>query len=138
VRGRFGYHPGAWRHEVKWQPFEFEAASAGPFPGAADLFGDGSVVAYDTSGHTPGHTILELAGATRPVIHLGDAAFRPADFTGPAPRPNVYARASAWDRARMRRVLAGIAELKRTRPDVLLVCAHDPEVVAGRRASDAL
>ncbi|HJZ85652.1 MAG TPA: MBL fold metallo-hydrolase [Polyangia bacterium] len=124
-----GYHPGAWRHWVKWTPFDFEPDQASGFAGACDLLGDGSVVALHAPGHTPGHTIFQLRGARTTVFHLGDAAVTPHDYSGPTPRPNLFSRFIAADRRQMRATMALIGKLRRRHPDAVLVAAHDPAVL---------
>ncbi|MFN7055201.1 N-acyl homoserine lactonase family protein [Hyphomonas sp.] len=54
--------------------FEREA-----FTGEKDVFGDGSVIIFETPGHTPGHTSLQLTlPETGPVLLTGDLYHRTA------------------------------------------------------------
>lgn len=47
------------------------------FTGEKDVFGDGSVVIFETPGHTPGHTSLQLTlPETGPVLLTGDLYHR--------------------------------------------------------------
>lgn len=49
------------------------------FTGEKDVFGDGSVVIFETLGHTPGHTSLQLTlPETGPVLLTGDLYHRTA------------------------------------------------------------
>lgn len=56
-------------------PLRRPDANVRPISGPCDLFGDGSVVAFPTPGHTPGHLSLELdVAGVGPVILALDAA----------------------------------------------------------------
>lgn len=48
-----------------------------PFTGEKDVFGDGSVVIFETPGHTPGHTSLQLTmPESGPILLSGDLYHR--------------------------------------------------------------
>src|SRR5262249_10610767 len=119
-----GYYRAAWRHGVNWVPYDFES------DGTRDLLGDGSLVALDAPGHTPGHTMFRLRGASVDVFHLGDAAVTPADYMDGEPRPNLFARAIASDRKTMCATLGRLYQLRRAHPDAVFVSSHDPTAVA--------
>ena len=55
----------------------FEPMEQQVFSGELDVFGDGSVVIFETPGHTPGHTALQLMmPETGPVLLTGDLYHR--------------------------------------------------------------
>ena len=55
----------------------FEPMEKQVFSGELDVFGDGSVVIFETPGHTPGHTSLQLKmPETGPVLLTGDLYHR--------------------------------------------------------------
>lgn len=55
----------------------FHAMKSETFTGEMDVFGDGSVVIFETPGHTPGHTSLQLnLPETGPVLLTGDLYHR--------------------------------------------------------------
>lgn len=55
----------------------FEPMQKQAFDGELDVFGDGSVVIFETPGHTPGHTSLQLMmPETGPVLLTGDLYHR--------------------------------------------------------------
>jgi len=54
--------------------WRFAPDAAGRFDGVLDVFGDGSVFAISTPGHTPGHTAYLLRTTTGPVLLTGDAS----------------------------------------------------------------
>ena len=56
-----------WAPPIRWHETD----------GEHDVFGDGSVVAFPTPGHTPGHQSVQLRLADRHVILVGDAAYDP-------------------------------------------------------------
>jgi glyoxylase-like metal-dependent hydrolase (beta-lactamase superfamily II) len=52
-----------------------EGGKSEPLPNDKDVFGDGSVIIFNTPGHTPGHhSILVKLKQTGPVVLVGDAA----------------------------------------------------------------
>lgn len=55
----------------------FRGVEREAFTGEKDVFGDGSVVIFETPGHTPGHTSLQLTlPETGPVLLTGDLYHR--------------------------------------------------------------
>ncbi len=52
----------------------FEPDSSGTFDGVLDIFGDGSVWALATPGHTPGHTSYLVRTPRGPVLLTGDVS----------------------------------------------------------------
>ncbi len=55
----------------------FKGLKREAFTGEKDVFGDGSVVIFETPGHTPGHTALQLhLPETGPVLLSGDLYHR--------------------------------------------------------------
>lgn len=59
------------------QYLAFESFEARTFTGEYDVFGDGSVVIFETPGHTPGHSSLQvMLPETGPVLLTGDLYHR--------------------------------------------------------------
>ena len=63
------YLPGDW---AGVEPPRWREAT-----GEVDVLGDGSIVAFPTPGHTPGHQSVQVDLAGETVILLGDAAYHP-------------------------------------------------------------
>lgn len=100
-----------------WRPIEFSGPAIGGFTGSADLFGDGSVIAVPTPGHSPGstsvlvdHRFLLTGDALYTIRHLAVDQVR-AIQTG--------AEASYVDSIRR------IQWLRREFPELLILTSHD-------------
>jgi len=65
-------------------PFTWSESAIGPFDETHDIFGDGSLVALSTPGHTPGHTsfLVNLTGGS--YLITGDAAWVDPHWQAPA------------------------------------------------------
>jgi glyoxylase-like metal-dependent hydrolase (beta-lactamase superfamily II) len=100
-----------------WRPIEFTGPAIGGFGGSADLFGDGSVIALPTPGHSPGstsvlvdHRFLLTGDAMYTIRHLAVDDVRAIQF-GEEDRYVDSIRRIQW--------------LRRAIPDLLIVPAHD-------------
>jgi len=61
----------------------FEGLERQVFEGEHDVFGDGSVIIFETPGHTPGHTSLQVnLDETGPVLLTGDLWHRSESRSG--------------------------------------------------------
>lgn len=58
-----------------WRPIEFTGPAIGGFDASADLFGDGSVVALPTPGHSPGSTSVLVRTGSLDLLVTGDAMY---------------------------------------------------------------
>lgn len=87
--------------------------------GELDLFGDGSVVAFPTPGHTPGHQSVQVRLPDRTAILTGDAVYHP-DKMGQRRLP-----AYLWDPGA---VIASWEEIERRRDatGAVLLFSHYP------------
>lgn len=106
-------------------PGEFQ-----PFTSAADILGDGSLLAVELPGHCPGHWGLALRDA-RWGAHLlvGDAAWSSQAIRENRPPP---AFATAWlgNTALARSTLATLHRLSLRNPELRLTPCHCPERAA--------
>ena len=96
-----------------------------PFKGSVDLFGDGSVIAVSSAGHTAGHlSALVRLESGREVLLAGDAALVRQNFTIPADQ-GVVARRLRYDHDATWRVMLELREFWKQNPDAEIVTTHD-------------
>jgi glyoxylase-like metal-dependent hydrolase (beta-lactamase superfamily II) len=119
-----GYVTKHFDHPFAYRFLDFEsdrAASYSTFGRSLDLFGDGSVRAVFTPGHTHGHVSIVLRTATREVLIAADAAYtRHTVATGHRP-------AHMEDEHLFTRSLREIQLYSEQNPDSLLIPGHDME-----------
>lgn len=102
---------------------ELDFAGAPPWEGferSIDVFGDGSVRALFTPGHTAGHVSYAVATSARSVVLAGDLAYT---------QSAVYGDAEPGMRAKPKLLRASLAQLRRharEHPDTLVIPGHDP------------
>jgi N-acyl homoserine lactone hydrolase len=91
-----------------------------PLGHTADLFGDGSIWAVSTPGHTVGHMSFLVNGLDGPIFFTMDACFiednlklkiAPSDYT--------------WDVNRAQKSLDMIIEFLDNYPEVRVICGHE-------------
>ena len=91
-----------------------------PFTAGHDLFGDGSLVALPTPGHTPGSMSLLVRRPGRaPLLMVGDLTYD-ADLLAAGHVPG------AGQKGQMRRAVAAVNELRQRFPGLAVLAAHDP------------
>ncbi len=89
--------------------------------GEHDVFGDATVVAYPTPGHTPGHQSLKVRTArVREFVMTGDACYTQRHLD----EDLLPARGAVWDERAMRESLAWLRRCG-ARSDVTLLYSHD-------------
>ena len=111
---RHGYVKRQFDHGFDYRLLDFEGSGAESFSGFArsfDVFGDGSVRAVYTPGHTLGHMSVVLRTARGEVLIAGDAAYEAPDRTE--------------DEHLFRRSLREIRQYAAETPDALIVPGHD-------------
>jgi len=103
------------------QQLDFSRAAAmPPFEAAIDLFGDGSIWALSTPGHTPGHVSYLVHSSGGPVLITGDAAAYYAQLEHRIrPAPGVQ------DAARAARSLDALAEFAERYSNVRVAVGHE-------------
>lgn len=95
-----------------------------PFEDAADLFGDGSLLAVELPGHCPGHWGLAMALEDgRDLMMVADAAWSIEAIERDAPPPSLTARLLG-DAARHRATLSSLHDLRRRNPGMPLIPSH--------------
>ena len=117
-----GYVGGHFDHPFDWRTLDFHApgvTSFATFGRSLDLFGDGSVIALFTPGHTHGHMSVLLRTSGQEVLVIGDAAYtRRTLRTGQRP-------AYADDMHLFDRSLREIQLFAEQSPEALLIPGHD-------------
>jgi glyoxylase-like metal-dependent hydrolase (beta-lactamase superfamily II) len=100
------------------------------FARSHDLFGDGSVLLLDASGHTVGSTAVALKLADGWCVHAGDACL----FLDQLDDANVdafslYAKVTSHDRSRQRETFGALQKAQREH-GAKVIPSHDPDVYA--------
>ncbi|MFI1912268.1 MBL fold metallo-hydrolase [Nocardia sp. NPDC020380] len=123
---QWAHGPAIVRHEPageRWRGFAAAKELTEIAPG---------IVLISLPGHTRGHAAVAVDAGHRWVLHCGDAYFHPGSIDGYSPVPAVLAgmeAAVAWDLRQVRANHARLNELyRRNEPDLLLICAHDPDL----------
>lgn len=109
----------------RWQAVDFTAEKPlATLLGAHDLLGDGSLLAVDLSGHTPGSTGLLVRTADAPVLLTGDAAWMQQSWRWPARPIAAFDMALWWEQAWR------IKKFAMLEPRLVVVPGHDDLAVA--------
>lgn len=119
----------------KWMRLDFAGAPAfGPFDGAVDLIGDGSVLVLSTPGHTPGHVSVLLNLPEGPVLLTGDMAWTEGNIqTRSIGLPFVSSDGPA-----ARASLGKLIAFQEQNPGVLIVPGHDLNPLRRSSRSDVI
>jgi N-acyl homoserine lactone hydrolase len=119
-----GYVKRQFDHGFDWRLLDFEGPGAQSFSGFArafDLFGDGSVRAVYTPGHTLGHMSVVLRTARGEVLVAADAIFLARTLA------ESHLPHRVQDEHLFRRSLREIRQYATETPDALIVPGHDWE-----------
>ena len=117
-----GYVKSQFDYAFDYRTFDFESAGTGSFATfgrSFDLFGDGSVRAVFTPGHTHGHTSYVLRLSDREALIAADAAYTTRTLNESA-LPYKMA-----DGHQFRRSLKEIQRYRDQTPGALIVPGHD-------------
>jgi N-acyl homoserine lactone hydrolase len=135
TQGRMhGYVPRQFDHAFDYRLLDFDATGAegpGSFSGFArsfDLFGDGSVRAVYTPGHTRGHMSVVVRTAGGEVLVAGDAIYLRRSLD------EAHLPHRTEDDHLYRRSLREIQQYVRETPEALVIPGHDWEVWQGLEA----
>jgi len=118
-----GYNPAQLDAEVEYRLLDFDAEGiphAG-FQRTIDLFGEGSVRAANTPGHSPGHLSLILQLASGQALLTGDAIFTMSALRGETEPWRIH------DRRRYRDSLSQLRRYATDHPSALIIPGHDME-----------
>jgi N-acyl homoserine lactone hydrolase len=121
--GQFhGYVKRQFDHGFDWRLLDFEGRDAESFSGFArsfDLFGDGSVRAVYTPGHTLGHMSVVLRTGRGEVLVAGDAIYLRQTLA------DTHLPYRTEDEHLFRRSLREIRQYATETPEALIVPGHD-------------
>ncbi len=98
----------------------------GPFPEHEDVFGDGSLIALRTPGHTPGHTSFLVQLSDRRVLITGDVAWFDEHWEGPALKGRFTRKVVEVDWRRSAQAQWWIHQLQQDDPELVVLSGHDP------------
>lgn len=119
-----GYVRSQFDFGFDFRTFDFESSETESFAGfgrSIDLFGDGSVRAVFTPGHTPGHTSFVLRLSGREVLVAADAIYTQRTLD-----ESVLPYRMA-DEHQFRRSLKEIRRYREQTPGALIIPGHDWE-----------
>ena len=138
VRERLRYRHHQWAHGPKLVEHSPDGEPWRGFAAAKELIEIAhGIVLVSLPGHTRGHACVAVDAGHRRVLHAGDAFYHHGILDGSAAGPRalrVMENLIAFNRDQVRDNHARLAELyARNDPDLLIVCAHDPELY--RRAT---
>ncbi len=105
----------------------FERFEREVFTGEHDVFGDGSVVIFETPGHTPGHTALQVTlEVIGPVLLTGDLWHRSESRAGKTiPRFNADVEGASGDPGALTRASMEAFEKRAAELDALVIIQHE-------------
>lgn len=103
------------------QEFQFTKDPDGKFDGVIDVFGDGSLFAILTPGHTAGHVSYLVRTPTGPVLLTGDACHTRWGWEHSV-EPGSY----TFDRESERRSLLALKALSERHPKMVIKLGHQP------------
>lgn len=122
-RGTFhGYVRSQFDHAFDYRTIDFDGPGADSFASfgqAVDVFGDGSVRAVFTPGHTHGHMSIVARLRSHEVLIAGDAMYLTRTLT------DGHLPARCEDEHRFRRSLREIQLYREQTPDALVIPGHD-------------
>jgi glyoxylase-like metal-dependent hydrolase (beta-lactamase superfamily II) len=138
IRERVRYRREQWAHGPKLVEHSPDGEAWRGFSAAKplDAIGEG-VVLVSLPGHTRGHAAVAVDAGQHWILHGGDAFYHPGTLT--RSRVPMVLRAqeemSAFSRKQLHENQARLAELhERQQPDLTIICAHDPSLLAKARA----
>ncbi len=111
---------------------DFDGPPLFGFAASRDVFGDGSVIAVPTPGHTPGATsyLVQTGDGTKPWFFIGDAAWVKEGFEEPVPKGRLAGAFADFDADQTADTLGHLHALHELGA-VHLVTAHDTRTWVG-------
>src|SRR6185436_9686369 len=139
---RFRFRPVQWAHGPKIVEHTPQGEKWRGFAAAKQLDEvSPGIVLISLPGHTRGHACVAVDAGHRWVLHCGDAFYYEGTLDGRSRVPlglKLSEMIVAFDRKVVRDNHARLAELHaRQEPDLLIVSAHDPKLLADAVATSA-
>ncbi len=129
LRARSRYLANRLAPGARWQRYLPEGDTWLGLPAVRALRGVSADIALvPMIGHTRGHTAVAIRDGGRWLVHAGDAYFDRRELTGIGRAPPALRWLVAIDEVDRPARLASVAALRTlaARPDVTVVCSHDP------------
>jgi glyoxylase-like metal-dependent hydrolase (beta-lactamase superfamily II) len=138
---KFRFRPAQWAHGPKIVEHEPDGEKWRGFAAAKELDAIApGIVLISLPGHSRGHACVAVDAGHRWVLHCGDAFYYEGTLDGRSPVPLALRLSEtmvAFDRKAMRDNHSRLAELYARRdPELLIVSAHDPKLLANAIATD--
>lgn len=135
---RAGEKPGFLQSQISsdtldWQYIELRDEPFLNFDRSLDLYGDGTVVLVDLSGHTSGQVGLYLKiSDTEQYLFIGDTTWVLEGVMNNQPRPGLIKLVANVDgnEEQARRRVSQVYRLRENHPELTIVPAHDERVAA--------
>lgn len=116
-------------YEGRTPVFFEDQGKLGPFPSHHDLFGDGSIIALPTPGHTAGHTSFLVNLREGSWLLTGDASWFAAGWQGPTAKGWLARGLLEQDWKQNHDSLWRIKRFAEAHDDVRVVAGHEPSSV---------
>ncbi|MDT5340305.1 MAG: hypothetical protein QOD90_5810 [Mycobacterium sp.] len=138
---KFRFQPAQWAHGPKIVEHEPDGEKWRGFAAAKELDAIApGIVLVSLPGHSRGHACVAVDAGHRWVLHCGDAFYYEGTLDGRSPVPLALRLSEtmvAFDRKAMHDNHSRLAELYARRdPELLIVSAHDPKLLANAIATD--
>jgi glyoxylase-like metal-dependent hydrolase (beta-lactamase superfamily II) len=138
---KFRFRPAQWAHGPKIVEHEPDGEKWRGFAAAKELDAIApGIVLISLPGHSRGHACVAVDAGHRWVLHCGDAFYYEGTLDGRSPVPLALRLSEtmvAFDRKAVRDNHSRLAELYARRdPELLIVSAHDPKLLANAIATD--
>ncbi len=137
---RARYLPAQWQHGPRWTTYAASGDTWLDLPAVRTLDGVADDIALvPLLGHSRGHSGVAVRDGDGWLLHAGDAVFHHAELAGrPAPAGlRALATIDEHDRGARLASVAALQTLARTRPEVRIVCSHDPALLSGPSVSSS-
>ena len=119
-------HVAANFENVTYTNYGFTSGPYETFSESHDVYGDGAVVVVPMAGHTPGSVgvFINLPSGKRYLL-IGDLTWAKEGVDLPAERPWLARRMVDVDAEAVRQMIVKVHQLKKLRPELIVVPAHD-------------